>query len=389
MSLKKKIKGGRFTNNVLNSEDSIYINNLATYLIPLINDYEKYLELPEDTTSESLTKTYILTNFAAQCDTAIQCIENIIDFPNNMKDGYYNGVTKFVSSSRENYNSVHLRYWNIIFIIKNNIEGIPENKIPNIIKKTIKNIESDNYNYLPQPILLNEQLIKKILIPYVETIKSLERSRNLTREVEERLDENLVMECFNYFKRNFDSIKKYSEWWLDVSSSYKFNETNISKIKQTSGNYVIDSYIENLTKNTLSKSLNLDRLLLKVLEEKVMITGGGLFDYFTSRQQKPPSPSISELTRKEARQILKKSDYDIDNEFTKSFQQRLDEMREFTPAEKEEKTKKLIKNMRLILLSYYKHRDDDSTSKFINSKRLTTTRIGGKKYNKKTKKRSR
>lgn len=372
MKLYKYLKGGK-----------LKLGELGREILDFIYQNDRFNDLPEEDNLDLLVKTYMASMYTAQCETILQCLQNLLNFSNNKEKGYQHGVIDFISKDRENYTSAHIRYWNILYIIIFDKEGIPLENINNIVEKTTQRIKDSNFNYLPEPILLNEEFIKNIIIPY---LKKYENSvETIDTESDKIYDQLFIDKCNVYFINNFDLIKKYAEWWTDANASLnKASELHISKIKQESGHYVIDSYINNLSDTTLKKSLKIDRLILNNLISQLQI-GGGFFDYFKFKTLDEKSPTISDSNKESARLILQNNDNEDKKKFLKEFQRSIDEKRSLTHREKEENNKKLqklIDNMKIILLSHYKT-FDESEDKIIDNFRKTT-RVGGK--NKKSKK---
>jgi len=352
-----KLKRGEAANGIL---EFIYQNDQFDKLP------DKYFliksEQDELTDSQLRIKTSMISMYAAQCESILECLQKLLEFSTNKEEAYKHGVIHFVSKDRQSYTSTHIRYWNILYIILFDEEGIPRENIDNIIEQTTKEIKKSNFNYLPEPILLNEKFIINIIIPYLKKYKNSEETFDIDSDKDKRDDKFFIDECNEYFINNFDFIKKYAEFWIDAKSPLS------PLIKEKSGQYIIDSYINNLSSNTLKKSLNIDRLILKNLIEQVQ-HGGGLLDYFTSQKSYNKSPSIIQETIGSARSILQNIDEDK-KQFIMNMQDSIDEKRSLTHIEKE-KLEKLIKNM---------------------EDKLITTRIGGKlrktkkKKTKKTKK---
>ena len=355
----KYLKGGK-----------LKLGELGKGILDFIYQSDKFNKLPEETDFDLRIKTAMVSMYAAQCETILECLQNLLEFRTNKEEAYKHGVIHFVSKDRQSYTSTHIRYWNILYIILFDEEGIPRENINNIIEQTTKEIKKSNFNYLPEPILLNEKFIIKKIIPYLKKYKNSEETFDIDSDKDKTDDKFFINKCNEYFINNFDFIKKYAEFWINAKSPLS------PLIKEKSGQYIIDSYINNLSSNTLKKSLNIDRLILKNLIKQVQ-HGGGLFDYFTSQKSYNKSPSIIRDNIRSARYILQNIDKDK-KQFIMNMQESIDEKRSLTHREKEENNKKLqklIKNMKIILLSYYKNFDE---SEFQITDTFRTTRVGGK-----------
>ena len=360
--------------NIIKGE-GLYPNGiLENELLTFIYQSDLFLNLPYTDDFDNLIRTYIVNMFTAQFGSVLQCMESILysDKENSSYTrelSYKYGVTDFVTKNREIYTSSHVRYWNILYIIINNKTGIPENSINNILKKTIINIKDNNFNYLPEPILLDEKLLRNIWL-------NLKKYKSNSKEDNKIIGHKIVEECKIYFENNFRKIKIYASWWADANASSQDNELHISNIKKNSSQYIITSYIDNLNIITLNKSLIIDKLIMHELSITEIQNGGGFLNSLFTRPQK----NISELAENEARTLLNTHNYNRIS--IKSLQDEIDNKRKQTHKEIKNKILQLLRNM---LKVFNLLNSKEVVVKSGNSRSTMYSRRGGKKiYRKKS-----
>lgn len=169
---------------------------------------------------------------------------------------------------REFYTSVVLRLWVILNTLKNQYYEYPYNflhseffnvngnevLIDSILDRTLLAITEKKYNYLIEPIYLDIEIIKKIILWNKKQLST----------------NDLVSAIIKQFEINFDILVEYvSEWILNTKPA------NLINLR---GEYFINSYLKFIGRdlNVLRKTLIFDikiyrKLLAKLLQHKIDI----------------------------------------------------------------------------------------------------------------------